>query len=583
LVDLAAPEPEKAAWLRALSRTAAFARGGGETLPATVLARATSTPGHPALVGEDATLTYAALAERMGQYAGWVHNAGIAPGETVALLLPGGAAYVALWLGITATSAVAALVNTALAADALLHALRAANARHVVISAEFADTLSAIADRIAPDTKLWAHGPGTGLPRIDLAAPAPLLQTAGLGDLALYIYTSGTTGLPKAARISHRRVAEWSQWFAGMIGTTPQDRLYNCLPLFHSTGGVAAVGAMLAGGGAVVLRPRFSARRFWDDIVAEQCTVFQYIGELCRYLDLAPPHRRERDHRLRLCCGNGLRGDVWERFQSRFAIPRILEFYAATEGNVSLYNVPGRPGAIGHVPGFLAHRFPLALVRCDPETRTLARDASGLCVACGPDEAGEALGRIGAMEDAGRPFEGYADAAATDEKIARNVLEAGDAWFRTGDLMRRDREGFYYFVERLGQTFRWKGENVATEEVAAVLRACQGVKDALVYGVAVPGTEGRAGMAAIVTRENFDPATLHDELAARLPAYACPVFLRLVPAIATTATFKPLSHALAQEGFDPASIPDPLFVRQAGYIPLDTTRFNEIAEGKLRL
>jgi fatty-acyl-CoA synthase len=583
LVGQAKPEPEKAAWLRALARTAAFARDGGETLPSSVLGHAATAPDRPALIGEDATLTYAELCGRMAQTAGWVREAGVAPGETVAILLPGSAAYVALWLGLTASRAVAALVNTSLSGESLLHALGAAGARHVIVSAGFADRLAAVADRLPAGTRVWAHGPGTLWPRADLVAPAAIEASAGLGDLALYIYTSGTTGLPKAARISHRRVAEWSQWFAGMIDTRPEDRLYNCLPLFHSTGGVSAVGAMLAGGGAVVIRQRFSARRFWDDIAAEECTLFQYIGELCRYLAAAPPHPRERDHRLRLCCGNGLRGDVWEGFQARFGIPRILEFYASTEGNVSLYNVPGRPGAIGHVPGFLAHRFPLALVRCDPDTRALARDAAGLCVPCAPDEAGEALGRIGAVADAGRPFEGYADAGATSEKIARDVFAKGDAWFRTGDLMRRDREGYYYFVERLGQTFRWKGENVATEEVAAALRACQGVRDALVYGVGVPGMEGRAGMAAIVPGALFDPATLHAELAARLPAYACPVFIRLVQTIATTATFKPQAQLLAAEGFDPGRIADPLFVRLGGYVPLDGTLFGEIAAGKKRL
>lgn len=582
----AASEPEKAAWLRALTRTAPFARGGGETLPQTVRALAAAAPDRPALIADDATLTYGALAQRMDATAAWITDVGLAPGDTVALLLPNSAAYVALWLGITAVGGVAALVNTAATGDALAHALHAAAARYVVVAPEFAPALAAIADRLPPGTRSWAHGPGTNLPRLDTitrpsAAPAP--PAARLEDLALYIYTSGTTGLPKAARIGHRRVAEWAQWFAGMVATTPDDRLYNCLPLFHSTGGVVAVGAMLAAGGAVVIRPRFSASRFWDEVAAHGCTLFQYIGELCRYLAAAPPHPLERAHRLRLACGNGLRADVWEPFRTRFAIPRILEFYAATEGNVSLYNVPGRPGAIGHVPGFLAHRFPLALVRCDPATRVLARGPTGLCIPCAAGEPGEALGRIGAVEAAGRPFEGYADTAASEAKVARDVLAAGDAWFRTGDLMRRDRDGYYYFVERLGDTFRWKGENVSTAEVAAALRACPGVRDAAVYGVDVPGTDGRAGMAALVTDATFDAAALHRALAASLPPYAQPVFLRLVNTIAATATFKPVTAILAGEGFDPARIAEPLYVRTDGYRTLDTALFARIVAGELRL
>ena len=200
-----------------------------------------------------------------------------------------------------------------------------------------------------------------------------------IADRALLIYTSGTTGLPKAANVSHRRLLEWSFWFAGLMNTGPDDRMYDCLPMYHSVGGVVATGAVLVRGGSVLIREKFSAHQFWDDVLDWDCTLVQYIGELCRYLVNAPENPRERAHHIRMCCGNGLRADVWEKFQKRFAIPRILEFYASTEGNVSLYNVEGKVGAIGRIPSFLTHRFPLALVKFDAATGEPVRDQRGFC------------------------------------------------------------------------------------------------------------------------------------------------------------------------------------------------------------
>ena len=344
-----------------------------------------------------------------------------------------------------------------------------------------------------------------------------------INDRALHIYTSGTTGLPKAANISHFRLLEWSYWFAGMMDTKPTDRMYNCLPLYHSTGGVVAVGALLVNGGSVVIRPSFSASRFWDDVIASECTLFQYIGELCRYLVNTPSQPRETAHQLRLCCGNGLQPDIWDTFQNRFNIPRILEFYASTEGNVSLYNCEGRTGAIGRVPRFLAHSFPVALIRSD-ETGEPQRDGDGFCMRCETDEAGEAIGKIVGGADAPHisQFEGYTDAGASDTKVLRNVFAAGDVWYRTGDLMRKDAAGFFYFVDRVGDTFRWKGENVSTAQVAQAICTCPGVRQAVVYGVAVPGTDGKAGMAAMVVDAAFDLAAFRQRLAASLPILCQP-------------------------------------------------------------
>jgi fatty-acyl-CoA synthase len=363
--------------------------------------------------------------------------------------------------------------------------------------------------------------------------------------------------------------------------------MYNCLPLYHSVGGVVAVGALLVAGGSVVIRPKFSASEFWRDIREERCTLFQYIGELCRYLVNSPHQEGEAEHSLRIACGNGLRPEVWTTFQARFKIPRILEYYASTEGNFSLYNCEGRPGAIGRIPSFLAHRLPVALLRFDLDAGEPVRNAEGFCQRCAADEIGEAVGLIptdgGAR--AGR-FEGYADTEATERKVLRSVFKQGDAWYRTGDLMRRDAAGFYYFVDRVGETYRWKGENVSTAEVLTALGGAPGVEEGVVYGVSVPNADGRAGMAALVVGRDFDLGAFRAHATRHLPAYARPVFVRLLPALETTGTFKPRKQELMRDGFDPARVSDPLYVddsRAGAYVPLDPARHMEIIDGRVRL
>jgi fatty-acyl-CoA synthase len=354
--------------------------------------------------------------------------------------------------------------------------------------------------------------------------------------------------------------------------------------MYHSAGGVLAPGAVLVGGGSVVIGRKFSARRFWEEVVGWDCTLFQYIGELCRYLANSAPHPCERDHRLRLCCGNGLRGDVWTVFANRFRIPQVLEFYASTEGNVSLANVEGTPGAIGRIPPFLAHRFPAALVKHDEETAAPLRDAGGFCVRCGPNDVGEAIGRLDTQSpNVGSWFEGYTDDGASQARILRDVFEPGDTWCRTGDLMRRDARGYFYFVDRVGDTFRWKGENVATSEVANAICRFPGITEAAVYGVAVPGAEGRAGMAAIATNRPFDPAAFRTHVAASLAHYARPLFVRVCDGLEATATFKLTTRALACEGYDPARITDALYVddgERQSYVRLDPSLHDRIQSGQ---
>jgi fatty-acyl-CoA synthase len=585
-------------WVRALEATAPIAAHPQQLLGDIIEELADKQGDAPALLGSGESLSYAALAARANRYARWALDQNLGNGDTVCLMMPNRPEYMAVWLGLTRVGVVVALINTQLRGLSLAHCIDIVTPKHVIVTADYAAELQGAAGQLMTRPKIWAHGIGDGdgaheriddvIERFsgDPLTPAER-RVVTIADRALLIYTSGTTGLPKAANISHRRLLQWSFWFAGLANTTPADRMYNCLPMFHSVGGVVATGSVLVHGGSVLIRDKFSAQHFWDDIAGGGCTLFQYIGELCRYLLHAPEHPRERGHGLRLCCGNGLQADVWKKFQDRFAMPRILEFYAATEGNVSLYNVEGKVGAIGRVPPFLASRFPLALVKFDAVAGRPARDAQGFCIRCATGEPGEAIGRIPAdAAQSGDTFEGYTDRRDTEQKILRDVFTRGDAWFRTGDLMRMDSGGFFYFVDRIGDTFRWKGENVATSEVAAAIMAFAGIREANVYGVRVPGTEGAAGMAAIVTDGALDLAAFRTHLAQRLPPYARPKFLRVADRIAITSTFKHTKNEFQRDGFDPAATSDPIYFDDAAnnaFVPLDDALYQRINAGTMRL
>ena len=306
-----------------------------------------------------------------------------------------------------------------------------------------------------------------------------------------------------------------------------------------------------------MIREKFSASQFWNDILRWDCTLFQYIGELCRYLLHAAPSAKETEHRIRLACGNGLAPEVWDAFKDRFRIPRILEFYAATEGSVSLFNVQGKRGAIGHIPAYLAHRFSPALVVFDVETGEPARNEQGFCIRCAPNQPGEAIGKVVSdPSNIGSRFEGYTNQRGIQRRrYSATFSRPGDAWVRTGDLMRKDEKGYFYFVDRIGDTFRRKGENVATSEVSEAICTFPGVKHANVYGVAVPGTEGRVGMAALVAEKELDLDGFRKHLASRLPPYARPLFLRIRSAVDVTGTFKYSKTDLVRQGYDPVDEP----------------------------
>ena len=583
-------------WSRALEFTAPIPRHRERIFPVVVEELAGRQGSAPAVLSDVESFSFAELAARSNRYSRWALEHGIGKGDVVALLMPNRPEYLAVWHGVTKIGGVAALPNTNLAGASLAHCINAVAPKHIVVDAHLAGRLSAALPHLAPGAAIWIFGgerSGFGGLEAELERHSPETLAAGerrevtIEDLALYIYTSGTTGLPKPARISHGRVMHWSHWFAGMMDIRPTDRMYNCLPMYHSVGGVVATGAVLAGGGSVALREKFSASRFWEDILRWDCTLVQYIGELCRYLVHTPAVAEETRHRIRMACGNGLRPDVWEPFQRRFRIPRIFEFYAATEGGVALFNVEGEPGAIGRVPSYLALRFSPTLIQFDVETGEPVRNAEGFCVRCGANETGEAIGPI--LDDKsniGSRFEGYQSKEASEKKILRGVFRPGDAWARTGDLMRKDERGFFHFVDRIGDTFRWKGENVSTTEVSQTLCEFPGIREANVYGVTIPGSDGKAGMAALVSDEVLDLVALQQHLERRLPRYAQPLFLRVTRQMELTETFKQTKTALLRQGFDPGASDDILYFRdpeQDAYVRLDESLYQKIRSGHVRV
>lgn len=545
----------------------------------------------PALSFEGASLTFGELDSLANRCAHWARAQGLGRGDTVALILPNRLEYLALWYGLTKVGLTAALINNQLTGMALAHCFNISGAGHCVVDAQTAGSLESARGLLDRAVKVWTLSDPAGDQldlRTALEAQSPVRpgRSARSGmtarDTALYIFTSGTTGLPKAARITHQRAQLFMRAFAGATGGRPSDRLYLALPLYHSTGGLCAIGAVLLNGGSVVLRSGFSASRFWDEVVAADATMFVYVGELCRYLTAQPRHPLERAHKLRLAFGNGLSPEVWPVFKARFGVPRILEFYGSTEGNVSMFNFDGTPGAIGRVPSYLGGLFNVALARFDLEAGAPTRVANGFCVKTQPGEVGEGLGRI--AEGARATYAGYVDKAASETKILHDVFRRGDRWFRTGDLMTRDKDGCFYFVDRVGDTFRWKGENVSTVEVAERLAAAPGVMEATVYGVSVEHVEGRAGMAALVAGPDFDLASFSRYVVGALAPYAQPVFLRLVANIETTGTFKHRKIDLVADGFDPARIAAGLYFHDKiqGFVPLTEGLYAQIVAGETK-
>jgi fatty-acyl-CoA synthase len=547
---------------------------------------------------EDRVCSYAEINELANRVAHWALERGIGRGSVVGLLMENRPEFPAIWLGLAKVGAVTALLNTHLHGESLAHSLRAAGCSVLLLGSECSEAWASLAGD-APEVALFLvreHGAGEpptvpGAQSLDTEIaghstdnpPRSVRAELRGADPLFYIYTSGTTGLPKAARLSHSRFMGGGI-YAALAGMHRDDVLYCPLPLYHTSGGVMCVNAVLRNGATLALARHFSAHHFWDDVAQHGVTAFQYIGELCRYLVNQPPHPLERSHSLRLAIGNGLRPDVWKTFQERFSVEQIVEFYGATESNAAMVNLVGRVGSVGKpFPG-----MKVALVRFDTALGEVVRGSDGYCESCSTGEPGELLGYISEGRSAAGRFEGYTSREATEKKILRDVFEAGDAWFRTGDLLSKDADGFYYFVDRVGDTFRWKGENVSTQEVAEAMTAQSGVQLCAVYGVEVPGADGRAGMAAVVLEPGavLDGDALFRELESALPAYARPVFVRIQQAAELTGTFKLRKVELQKQGYDLSASEDQILFRddrQRTFRPLDTDAIAGIERGEIHI
>ncbi len=558
---------------------------------------------HPVVLYEDRQLSYREYNEIANRFAHWAISRGLRTGDVVALLMENRPEFLCVWAGLAKVGITAALINTNQPGRALHHAISESGAGLAIVGSEClalyetldgdatwklaivreegeSDEAAARFPENAEDLTAALGTQPTGNP------PREVRVNARTGDELFYIYTSGTTGLPKAARFSHIKFVS-AGTAARFAGFGPKDIMYCALPLYHSAGGAMAAGAVLLSGGTLALRRRFSASQFWEDIRRYDATAFQYIGEFCRYLLNRPADPKDGQHRIKLIIGNGLRPDIWEEFRDRFRLPSIIEFYGATEGNVAMLNMDNKVGSVGRIP--LKGMMDARLIRYDVEKDEYLLDENGHCIECEPGEVGELIGAMPSTSDDARGrFEGYTSKAATEKKILSDAFEDGDLFFRTGDLLKADAEGYFYFIDRIGDTFRWKGENVSTQEVAEAVGVYPGVQMTNVYGVEVAGTDGRAGMAALVLEDPtaFDGAAFYELVSGALPSYAAPVFVRLQKEPEVTGTFKLKKGDLQDQGYDRSQVEDPLFVRDdaAGrYVELTAERLRALETGELRI
>ena len=567
-----------------------------DCIGAAVERNAARVGGLTAVVCEGESVTWQGLNARANRYARALQASGLRRGDVASVMMENRIDFLAVVIALNKIGVTAGLINTNLRGRPLSHCVSVTESKKCVFGSEMAAAIEEVKMdldlkegedyHMVPDgdaqTPNWAANLGEAGAREADENPPDTAQTT-LGETAMFIFTSGTTGLPKAAVLSNRRYLASAQLAAKAgLRCTEQDRLYICLPLYHGTGLMVGAGAAFASGASMFLRRRFSASAFLPEIREHACSCFIYVGELCRYLVNTPVKPDDADSPLTTMMGNGLRPDVWLDFKRRFGIRRITEFYGASEGNVAFANLLNKDRTIGMTSS------KVALVRYDVDADEIVRDDNGRCREVSSGEPGLLLGHINPEA----AFEGYTDRAATEKKILRDVLEPGDAWFNTGDLLREVDVGFslgyahYQFVDRTGDTFRWKSENVSTNEVSDILCAFRAIEFCNVYGVQVPGADGRAGMAAVTLREGVESLDW-DAFAAHvrkeLPPFARPVFVRVRPAMALTGTYKMLKGDLKREQYDIAAVDDPIRVMKPGggnYEPLDAAYLETINSGK---
>uniref|UniRef100_A0A3P8YL12 long-chain-fatty-acid--CoA ligase n=1 Tax=Esox lucius TaxID=8010 RepID=A0A3P8YL12_ESOLU len=556
----------------------------------TFVQQAERIPNKPFLMYEGISYTYQHINERSNKVANvFLEQGKLKKGDSVALLMSNEPDFICVWFGLIKLGCSVAFLNTNIKSRSLLHCFNCCGAKTLVVGADLLDSLEDILPSLQEDSiSVWAVKNQSSrlevqtlLDKMGQASakpPPPALRAAtSLKAATLYIFTSGTTGLPKAAVITHLQALKAAAGFWA-YGGCRDDVVYIPLPLYHSAASLVGIGGTIELGATCVLKKKFSASQFWNDCRKYDVTIFQYIGEVCRYLCNQPKAEGEKEHKVRMGVGNGLRQDVWREFHQRFGEIRMCELYGSTEGNLCFMNHIGKIGAVGRSNFFYKLLFKYDLVRYDMVRDEPVRNKQGFCEHVNRGETGLLLSRIGPTS----PFFGYAGSKElTEKKLMRNVFVKGDVYFNTGDLMAEDAEDFICFKDRVGDTFRWKGENVATTEVTEVLGLVDFIQEANVYGVEVPGNEGRAGMAAMIVRTGyeFSGKKLFDHVLQNLPAYSRPLFVRLQESMEMTGTFKQQKFNLVKSGFNPSIICEPLYFldyTEKSYIPLTDRLYDSI-------
>jgi fatty-acyl-CoA synthase len=534
-------------------------------------ARAARHPNDAFIRFEDQTLSYGQANETANRYAAALSTRGVKRGDVVAIIMENSPLTVLLILAVAKLGAIAGMLNYHHRGKALAHSVELLKAKALVGAEKLLEAVkesgAEVADAMSVDElERLAANESTDNPAVTSAIQAR--------EPAFYIFTSGTTGTPKASVMTHYR---WLRALGGSgalgMRLKSSDTLYCCLPLYHNSALTVGVSGVLSAGATLALGRSFSASRFWDEVIRYDATAFIYIGEVCRYLLNQPEKDTDRKHRVRVIGGNGLQPDIWDEFTTRFNIPRVFEFYGASEGNTGFVNIFNIPKTAGLCP------TRVAFVEYDPETGEPIRDEKGRVRKVRGSTPGLLLSKVTKMQ----PFEGYTDPEATEKKLVRNAFRDGDAWINTGDLMRPQGWRHAAFVDRLGDTFRWKGENVATTDVEAAVSADPTVEAVTVYGVTVPGSDGRTGMAAVVLKDgqNFDGKSLANTVYEQLPSYAMPHFVRVVDSLEHTPTFKRKKADLREQGYG-SDVTDPLYVlegRDDGYVPFYDEYAHELAAG----
>lgn len=559
------------------------------------LSHAKKQPQKPFIIYEGDIYTYEDVDKRSSRVAHvFLNHSMLKRGDTVALLMSNEPDFVHVWFGLTKLGCVVAFLNSNVRSNSLLHCIRSCEPRALVVGADLLEAVEEILPSLPEDISVWGvrdsvpQGVISLKEKLTTASDKPVPHShhavSNLKAPSLYIFTSGTTGLPKAAVITQLQSLKGS---AGLwaFGCTSDDIIYITLPLYHSSGSLLGIGGCIELGATCVLKKKFSASQFWNDCKKYNVTVFQYIGEICRYLCKQPKKEGEKDHRVRLAVGNGIRSDVWREFLDRFGNIKMCELYGATEGNICFMNHTGKIGAVGRTNFFYKLFFTCDLIKYDFQKDEPIRNEQGWCSHVQKGEPGLLISRVNEKN----PFFGYAGHKKhTEKKLLRDVFRRGDVYFNTGDLMVQDHENFLYFWDRIGDTFRWKGENIATTEVADVIGMLDFIQESNVYGVAVPDCEGKTGMASIILKPNksLDLEKVYEQVVTFLPAYACPRFLRVQEKMEMTGTFKPKKFQLVQEGFSPLKISDPLYFMdnlKKAYVPLTKELYDQIMLGEIKL